>query len=250
VAAGEFFDHPGPIAFAHRGGVSDAPENTLAAFARAVDLGYRYLETDVHATKDGRLVAFHDASLTRVAGRPDRIADLTWSELRQVRIAGEPIPLLEEILATWPHARVNIDVKAPAAVAALARTLTAARAHSRVCVGSFSQTRLRRFRAHVGDRVATALGPVEAAWLRMRGGMMRASALAGRAAQVPASVGRVPFVTARFVEVAHSLDLHVHVWTIDDPDEMRRLLDLGVDGIFTDRTDVLKAVLVERGQWA
>src|SRR5688572_1897868 len=118
-----YLDHPGVIAFAHRGGALDGPENTMAAFARAVDLGYRYVETDVHATADGVLVAFHDDRIDRVTDRTGAIADLPWAEVRAARIGTEPIPLFEDLLGAWPHLRVNVDPKHDAAVAPLAEVI-------------------------------------------------------------------------------------------------------------------------------
>ncbi|MEA2704712.1 MAG: glycerophosphoryl diester phosphodiesterase, partial [Actinomycetota bacterium] len=106
-----FLDHDGPIPFAHRGGASDCPENTMRAFENAVNLGYRYVETDVHTTADGVLVAFHDDHLDRVTDQRGRICDLKWSEVGTARVAGEGIPLLEDILGAWPDVRVNIDPK-------------------------------------------------------------------------------------------------------------------------------------------
>ena len=111
-----YLDHPGPLPFAHRGGASEWPENTMPAFQHAVALGYRYLETDVHATADGVLVAFHDDVLDRVTDRTGVIAALPWSDVRRARVAGEPIPLLDDLLGTWPEVRVNIDPKQDAAV--------------------------------------------------------------------------------------------------------------------------------------
>src|SRR5690606_30716554 len=147
-----FLDHPGPIPFAHRGGASEAPENSLPAFQHAIDLGFRYLETDVHATADGVLVAFHDDVLDRVTGHRGRIDELTWDEVSAARIDGrEPIPLLEDILTTWPDARVNIDPKADTAVEPLVEVLRRTRAVDRVCIGSFSDERI--------DRVRDGLGP-------------------------------------------------------------------------------------------
>lgn len=115
-----YLDHPGPIAFAHRGGSADGLENTLRQFRRAVEAGYRYIETDVHATRDGRLVAFHDATLDRVTDGAGRIADLPWERVRHARVAGEePVPLFEELLGTFPEVRWNIDVKAEPALVPL-----------------------------------------------------------------------------------------------------------------------------------
>ena len=112
-----FLKHNLPIAFAHRGGASDAPENTMPAFQRAIDLGYIYIETDVHATKDGVLLAFHDDDLSRTCGRPGLISELNYEDVKDARVNGtEPIPLLEELITTWPSAHINIDCKSDQAL--------------------------------------------------------------------------------------------------------------------------------------
>jgi glycerophosphoryl diester phosphodiesterase len=252
-AAWPFLDWPAPIAFAHRGGASEAPENTMPAFAHAVALGYRYLETDVHATTDGVLVAFHDDRLDRVTDRVGRIAELPWSEVAKARVDGrEPIPLLEDLLGTWPDVRVNIDPKHDAAVEPLADVLRRTAAVDRVCVGAFSDRRIARARTLVGPALCTSAGPRQVAVLAAlaRRARLRARGLTAPCAQVPPRAGRVPLVTPRFVEAAHRRGIQVHVWTVDDPAQMRRLLDLGVDGIMTDRPQVLQEVLRSRGEWA
>jgi glycerophosphoryl diester phosphodiesterase len=246
-----FLDHPGPIPFAHRGGAGDWPENTMPAFEGAVALGYRYLETDVHLTSDGVLCAFHDDRLDRVTDRVGTIAELPWSEVSQARVDGrEPIPLLEDLLGTWPEVRVNIDPKHDDAVDALAAVLRRTHAVERVCIGAFSDRRLGRLRALLGPRLCTSLGPAGVARLRAASFGAPSGRLPAQCVQVPPSTRGVALVDRRFVDAAHRRDLKVHVWTIDDPAEMARLLDLGVDGIMTDRPAVLKQVLVERDQWA
>lgn len=246
-----YLDHPGPIPFAHRGGASAAPENTAAAFQQAVDLGYRYLETDVHLTADGVLVAFHDVDLERTCGRPGTVGSLPWSEIATARVGGrEPIPRLDELLSAWPEARWNIDCKSDDAVDALADTLRRLGCLDRVCIGAFSDRRLARLRRALGPSLCTSLGPVGTARLvaasRTHPWVARPRAMA---AQVPMRQGRIPVVTEAFVATAHRLGLQVHVWTIDEPGLMHRLLDLGVDGIMTDQPVVLKQVLEQRGQW-
>lgn len=245
-----FLDHDGPLAFAHRGGAGDAPENTLEAFAEAVALGYRYLETDVHVTSDGHLVAFHDATLDRVTDRTGAIADLTFDEVRRARVGGTGrISELVELLDAFPDARFNIDPKADAAVDPLADAITRTGAIDRVCVGAFSDRRLARLRRTLGPGLCTALGPVGVVRLRLGSLRVPAGSPPGQCAQVPTGFGPVPVVDERFVATAHRRGLQVHVWTIDDPAEMDRLLDLGVDGLMTDRPTVLRDVLVRRGQW-
>ena len=138
-----FLDAPGPLAFAHRGGAAHAPENSWRAFEHAVGLGYRYLETDLQATADGVLVAFHDKTLTRVCGQDGQVRRLSHAELSAVRIDGtEPIPLLEDLLTAWPDARFNLDVKDVPAIAPLPEVLRRTKAWDRVCVVSFSASRL------------------------------------------------------------------------------------------------------------
>lgn len=247
-----FLDHPGPIPFAHRGGAAGGLENTMAAFRRAVEAGYRYIETDVHATADGVLVAFHDATLDRVTDGAGRIAELPWSEVRRARVAKrEPVPLFEELLAEFPEVRWNVDVKAEPALRPLIELIGRTGAWDRVCVGSFSEARVARAQRLAGAKLATSLGTRGVLGLRLRSwGLRSALRRSAVAAQVPVQQSGVRVVDHRFVRTAHAQGLHVHVWTVDDPAQMHRLLDLGVDGIMTDHTETLRAVLEERGDWA
>lgn len=246
-----YLDHPGPIPFAHRGGAADGLENTVAQFRRAVGLGYRYIETDVHATADGRLVAFHDATLDRVTDGAGRIADLPWEDVRQARVAGrEPVPLFDELLETFPEVRWNVDVKAEPALSPLLDLLERANAWGRVCVGSFSEARVVRAQRLAGPRLATSYGTRGVLGLRLRSwGLPAALRRSAVAAQVPVSQSGVPVVDPLFLRAAHARGLHVHVWTINEPARMHRLLDLGVDGIMTDHIGTLREVMEERGVW-
>ena len=247
-----FLDHDGPIAFAHRGGLSAAPENTMAAFQDAVDLGFSHVETDVHVTSDGVLVAFHDDGLMRTCGIDARIEETPWSVLQDARVDGrEPIPLLAEVLSSFPDLRVNIDCKTDRAEEPLVRLLADTGCLERVCLGSFSDARLARFRARFGDSLCTSTGPREVARLVLGSVTSRrlARGTAALAAQVPLRQGPLPVVTDRFVRTAHSAGLEVHVWTIDDPGIMHHLLDLGVDGIMSDDTRTLRQVFIDRSIW-
>ncbi|MFI6408922.1 glycerophosphodiester phosphodiesterase [Streptomyces sp. NPDC050548] len=247
-----YLDHPGPIPFAHRGGAADGLENTVFQFRRAVELGYRYIETDVHATADGKLVAFHDETLDRVTDGAGRIADLFWSDVSHARVAGkEPVPLFEELLETFPEVRWNVDIKAEPALRPLLDLLERTDSWNRVCVGSFSEKRVVRAQHLAGPRLATSFGTRGVLNLRLRSWgaplPVRRSAVA---AQVPEEQSGVPVVDRRFVSAAHARGVQVHVWTINEADRMHRLLDLGVDGIMTDHIDTLREVMVERGVWA
>ena len=252
MARHPYLDHNGPIAFAHRGGTSAAPENSLRAFGDAVSLGFRYLETDVHATSDGVLVAFHDNDLERTCGEQRAIATSTWEELKSARIDGtDPIPLLDDLLDEFPNARFNIDCKADTALEPLIQKLRDRDCLDRVCIGSFSDKRLERVREAFGSAVCTSMGPKEIAKLVARTNTFVPVKPTEHAlmAQVPVKQGAIPVTTKRFVNVAHELGLAVHVWTVDDPIEIARLLDLGVDGVMSDDTRALRDVFAARGHW-
>ena len=251
-------EQPGSvIAMAHRGGAlhPEIPgaENTLHAFRHAVALGYHYLETDVHATSDGVLLAFHDEALDRVTDTQGLLAQLTGDEVRSARIAGEhSVPTMAELLEALPGCRCNIDLKSSSAVRPLVALLDHTRSHDRVCVGYFSQLCIDAFRRASRGRVATSAAPAEvAAFMALPSGRAARLLTRGRVAalQVPHRRGRLRVVTPAVVRRAHAAGAHVHVWTVDEPAEMDELLDMGVDGLITDRTDVLKQVLTRRGQW-
>ncbi len=250
-----YLDHDGPIAFAHRGGAAESFENTRGAFSHAYRLGYRYMETDIRATADGVAVLFHDPDLARLAGRPERIEDVSWGVLQEVRLGGDQRVLrLEEALDAWPEVRWNLDPKADSAVAGLVEAVRRTGSIDRVCVTSFSERRLHWVRRALGPRLCMAMGPAGVGLLRAMSLAPSTSVLRavfGRygAAQIPERWGRVPLVDERFVTAAHRAALAVHVWTINSEPEMRRLLGLGVDGLMTDVPTVLRSVLIDRGEW-
>jgi glycerophosphoryl diester phosphodiesterase len=254
-----FLADPPPLVIAHRGAAEDAPENTIEAFAGAVGLGCRYLETDAHATKDGVVVAFHDHRLDRVTDRAGAIADLTADEVERAdagyhfrapdgtfpyRGQGVRVPRLETILTRWPDARVNIDPKDDLCVDPLVALIDRLDAWERVCIGAFSDARLHRVRTKSRGRACTSMGPRAVATVTLAAAATgRMPRLGADCLQVPPRQGRIPLVTPRFVKAAHRAGLPVHVWTIDDALAMRRLLAMGVDGIMTNRPRVLRDLL-------
>ncbi|HEV7186955.1 MAG TPA: glycerophosphodiester phosphodiesterase [Blastococcus sp.] len=248
-----FLDGPRPVAMAHRGGAIEHLENTLPAFQACVDMGYRYLETDVRVTADGVLVVFHDPTLERVTDRTGRIDTLPWSEVSTARIGGrEPVLRLEDLLGAWPDVRFNLDIKAAGVLAPLVRTVRRLKVADRICLGSFSDARIAAARRLFGPSVCTALGPKGVAALRLSSYSPRAAGLVriqAGVAQVPLQLGGRALVDERFLTAAHARDLQVHVWTVDTEAETTALLDLGVDGVMTDRPAMLKELLEKRGQW-
>jgi glycerophosphoryl diester phosphodiesterase len=248
-----FLDLPRPLAFAHRGGSAHAPENTWRAFEHAVKLGDTYLETDARATADGHLMAFHDRTVDRVTDGRGPIGSISYADVTALRVAGtEPIPLLEDLIGTWPDIRFNIDLKDEAAIRVLPEVLRRTGAWDRVCVTSFSGARLRVFRGLADRPVCMAVSPASVAAVRftpalpaaMRRQARRLDLAHARCAQVPGAVA-----SEAFIRRAHALGLAVHVWTINDKAAMHRLLDLGADGIMSDQIALLREVLAERGQW-
>jgi len=245
-----YLDHQGPLAIAHRGGAGDHPENTERAFRHAVELGFTHVETDVHVTADGVAIAFHDDVLDRVTDRVGTIAALPWSEVRRAMVDGtDEICRLDQLLDGFPNTRFNLDPKHDAAVESLAEVLRRTNAKSRVCVGSFSDKRLDRMRALMGDGLCTGTGPRRTLLLLLNSLRIPVRPRHAMVAQVPVKSNGITIVNRRFVRAAHRLGMHVHVWTIDEPAEIERLLDLGVDGIMTDLPEVLKSTYERRGVW-
>lgn len=246
-----FLEHDGVLAFAHRGGTSEWPENTMPAFQHSIDLGFGYLETDVHLSADGVLFAFHDSNLKRGTGIDANIADLDSHELDALLVEGRArIPRLDDILLTWPRARINIDTKSDASVLPLIRVLRAHGAVDRVCVGSFSDRRIKKCRTELGPDLCTSMGRLEALRLVLASkGLADPSLLRASCAQLPVR-HLIDVTTPALVDLAHEQNIQVHVWTIDAPDVMQHLLDDHVDGIMTDQPRILRDVLIDRGAWA
>ncbi|NEE00778.1 glycerophosphodiester phosphodiesterase family protein [Phytoactinopolyspora halotolerans] len=253
MTAPRYGSDDGFLAIAHRGGAGLAPENTVAAFSRAYALGYRYLETDVRVTADGVCLAFHDAKLGRVTDGRGQVVRHTWDDVRRLAVGGtEPVARLDDVLLAFPDACFIIDVKDEAAIEPLADVLRRTGAAARVCLAGAWDGWLTQLRAAVGPELTCALGwRALVSWLgcaRLRVAAPR-RVMTGEFAHVPLRLGRVPVFMDRLVTRAHQRGLRLVVWTVDDPDVMRRLIAAGVDGIITDRPDVLREVMIAEGIW-
>ena len=237
----------------------------MQAFQGAVDLGYKYLETDVHATADGVLVCFHDPVLDRTTDATGPVLNRTLAELGNVdaghrfnpvhhfpaRGQGLAIPTLEELALTFPDVVITVDLKASGIEQLMADTISRLHLEDRIIVGSFVEKRVRKFRKIAGSRVATSAGPRETARIVFGAKLGRMPRVSADVLQVPEFHGRIHVVNERVIDIVQSQGKQVHVWTVNDPDEMVRFLDLGVDGIVTDRPDLLKELVVERtGTWS
>ncbi len=225
-------------------------ENTVEAFSSAISLGYRYLETDVHTTSDGVLVAFHDENLDRVTDREGAITALPYSEVAKARIGGTAaVPTMDELFERFPDALFNIDLKADGSVEPLAEVLTRHNAQRRVCVGSFSTARLERFRKLAGRQVATSASPKEIKIHRLSSWVGVGFGMQGLAYQIPVEYKGIQVATKAFVKAAQHAGRLVHVWTINDRSEMIRLIELGVDGLVSDDIETLRSVCQDYGIW-
>lgn len=239
-----------PVVLAHRGGMATAPENTRAAVESMVAAGVTTLETDLRHTRDGVAVLAHDPTLERRFGDPRNVSEVTWWELELMRdLDGERALRLDDLIAEHPGIQLNLDVKTDAVVGPTLRAVREGRAIDRVCLTSFSSRRLAAVARVTGERTRLGMGMGEVARLvaQARGVRTRMPGPRGRAVQVPLTFRGLPVVTPALLDLAHSLDHVVHVWVVNDPAEMHRLLDLGVDGIVTDRPQAAAAVFTERG---
>ncbi len=249
----EFLNHgwrSGPLPIAHRGDSARHPENTMEAFEAAYALGYRYLETDVHATRDGKLVVFHDETLDRMTDGSGPIAGQTWDTLCRLRIAGTArIPLLADLLDRWSDTRFIIDPKADGAVEPLYRTLADRNAWDRVCVGSFSGQRIQWLRQQAGPQLCTSTTPMETLRLRLGSMGLPSGRFRARCIQAPLRHRGFRVMTPRFLAAARRHGLPVQAWTINDRQTMERLIEIGVDAIMTDEAERLKSLLQDHGTW-
>lgn len=248
-----FFDSDTPLPLAHQGGGGEETENSAAAFANAHRLGYRYLDIDLQTTSDGVLVAFHDDTLERLTGLDGSVADRTWAELSDARLPNsEPLARFDDLLDAHPEAFWNIEIKSDQATEPVVATVRRRGLDRRVCLNTFYDWRMWKIRKTASDIEPAYSTPIiSTLWLKVTSYVpflpYRTSA---DATQAPVEDRGIPVLDQRYVKRAHDVGLRVIVWTIDEPDEMHRLLDIGVDGILTDAPTVLKSVLQERGQWA
>jgi glycerophosphoryl diester phosphodiesterase len=238
------------LAFAHRGGNEFAPENSFRAFKSAVDIGYKYLETDVHLTKDGFLIAFHDDTLDRVTDKRGLIRDLTLSEIKKAKIAGtDEIPLLSELLNSFTDCFFNIDCKVDETVQPLINLINNKDFINRVCIGSFSQKRINFIRKSLGKEVKTSMGPAEVILSKFLSYTSLGYNFKSSYTSIPIRRYGINLLDERNINYLKSNNQKVIAWTINDEDQMKMLINIGIDGIMTDNLTLLKKVLIEESLW-
>ncbi len=246
-----FLEHDGFLAVAHRGGALESLENTMPAIQKAIDLGYRYIETDAQATRDSEILAFHDDTFDRLTNLSGPVGRWNYAAVCEARVEGrEKILRLEDVLGTWPDLKVNVDIKDDAVVEPLITIVKRTKSLERICVGSFSGKRLARLRSVFGRALCSSMGSWEVTKLRARGFGLPLGSFQANCVQVPIYHHGIKIVDRRFVQKATKLGLPVHVWTVNDTDTMSKLIDLGVRGIMTDRPSELKRLLQARNLWS
>lgn len=246
-----FFDGPKPRILAHRGLALEHAENTLGAFGAAVATGVEILETDVHLSKDGQVVVAHDPDLQRVAKLPGLVEEFTAAELKEMDVGfGEGFPTLVEVLEAFPQHKFNIDLKILSAVDPFVDVVNQLGVHDRILVTSFDEKTRASAVAKLPGVVSGATGAsiLEGklrTWMGLSSDTWSLSPEI-KALQVPPVHWGLALVSPNFVRAAHNKGLEVHVWTVNEAPDMIRLLDMGVDGIITDRCDVAVEVLANR----
>ncbi len=265
-----YFDLEHPIRFAHRGSMILYPENTWHAFDAVVgDLDYRYIETDIQITKDGVVVVFHDDTLERCTNGVGRVDEWLWEDLRHLDAAyyfspdpdtyplrdrGIGVPRLDETFDRYRDTRFNVDLKVSKSEWAVAEVIKKMGREDEVLVGSFSDRRIERFRRVTKGRVATSAGPRESAAMFAASRIGRSFSRRADAYQLPYDNSQLPYkvpgigVDQRLVDAVHAADTQLHVWTVNEAQDMVKFLDMGVDGIVTDRPDILNEVMEERAR--
>ena len=234
-------------AFAHRGGANDFVENTLEAFEQSINLGFKYIETDVRATKDNKLVIFHDPDLKRMLNLEIDISSINYDELSSYKINGvHKIPTFLETVSSWPNINFNIDPKSDKSAELLISELKSVGNLDRFCVGSFDSTKLNKIRNAFDNKLCTSMGTNEVInfyFLRFFG----INSINTPCLQLPYYKNGFKIITAKLIRDAHKFNKKVHAWTIDDPKEISELLDMGIDGIMTDSPKLLKNEMAKKG---
>jgi len=245
------------IPFAHRGSCELWPENTLHAFEKAGHYNCRHIETDIRLSRDGEIVIFHDETLERTTNGTGKISDKDWKELQQLdaaynfnpqanfplRSKGIRIPSLQEAMETFPQMKFNLDLKQAGMEKAVAQLIERNNYHDRVCLASFHGRRIRRCRKMLSKPVEISSGSVGAVfyWFASRIGISLSPDIS--ASQVPLRQWNLTFADQKFIQAAHRAGIQVHVWVVNEPGDMQRLIGQGADGIVTDRIDLLNEIL-------
>ena len=238
------------MGFAHRGAATGLTENTLQAFRAAHLLGYKNFELDVRASLDGEVFICHDDSLERILGEPLLLSKLSSNKIKELeRTNGFEITKLETILEEFPNVNLNIDAKSWKVIGPLCKIIEQTNCHDRICIASFNDLRILKIIRRLGPRVCYSLGPVGVINCYMAYLLKRKIRVQAGCLQIPDTFYNYEYLTEKFIEFVHRLGLLIHIWTVNNESRMRKLIDIGVDGIMTDNCSGLKNVMKEYQLW-
>ena len=245
----EFLNNYKFIPFAHRGGSLESTENTLDSFQHSINLGYEYIETDVRHTRDNKLVVFHDEDLKRLCNEEIKISDMEYEDLKKIKIKKKHYnPLLDEVLTTWPNINFNIEPKTFTSAKLLSQSLKKIKNINRFCIGSFSFKKLEMIRNNVGVKLCTSMTKSETIKFYLKQ-IIPLSKINIPCLQIPSRYMGFKIITKSIIDKFHNQNKKVHVWTVNDENEINELIDIGVDGIMTDKPTLLKRILKSRSLW-
>jgi len=237
-------------AFAHRGGTEFAPENTFEAFSNAVEIGYEFLETDVHINADGELMAFHDSTIDRVTNYEGELKNFTSNQLKKIKINDKfNIPLLADLIEAFASIFFSVDMKTDDTVIPLIKLVNRMGVKDRICFASFNQKRLKYVRDEYLNKCITSLGPNEIAQTKLFSILGKKIHIKSRIASLPISKYKIQLLNKSHIEFLKSSNIKVIAWTINKTEEMKHLINMGVDGIMTDNISSLKKILIKKNLW-
>jgi len=238
------------IPIAHRGASLLAGENSFEAFKKANDLGYKLLETDVHGSKDGTAYIFHDESLQRLTGDNKKIYNLRDRDIDSIKINNSTIiPRLSDIFEELPSNFFNLDAKTWQAVAPMAQTIKQTQFQSKVCIGSFNNSRINKILKELGPETCHSMGTSSVLKFYFSAYSGFKLDFSAQCIQLPIAQFGISLMTQNIIRHAKRLNIKIHFWTVNDAPTIKKLIDLNVNGIMTDDCVLLRKIMLEHGKW-
>ena len=246
----EYINSTNIVPIAHRGASLLANENSIESFRRALDLGYRVLETDVHGSKDGTAYIFHDDTLERLTGESLRISDLKDTDIDSLKVnTSSIIPRLSSIIEEFPEGLFNLDAKTWEATTPIVNTIRKMQFSTKVCIGSFNNARINVIINELGPETCHSMGTSNVIKFFVGAHLGIKQNFTSQCIQLPIKQFGISLITRKILKYADQLSIRIHFWTINDPTIMKKLIELNVDGIMTDDCILLKDVMQKHNEW-
>ncbi len=246
----EYINSTNIAPIAHRGASLLATENSFESFRKALDLGYRIIETDIHSSKDGTAYIFHDATLERLTGENLKISDLNDIDIDSLKLnKSSIIPRLSNVFEEFPEGLFNLDAKTWESIMPIASVIKKMGCHSRVCIGSFNHKRINAIIGELGVETCHSMGTRDVIKFYLGAQIQRNQSFTSQCIQLPIKQFGISLMTEKVLKYARKLGIKIHFWTINDPVTMQKLLELNVDGIMTDDCVLLKKIMKKKNKW-